>query len=93
MNFTNIIIHIQIGMANGINMDLSLSKNYEIRSDLPRLTVCKILALAVFMNFLLVASHFMKLFVESLFKRANKIMVESLLFNPDGRFINNFVTF
>ena len=48
MNFTNIIIHIQIGMANGINMDLSLSKNYEIRSDLPRLTVCKILAYGIY---------------------------------------------
>ena len=39
IKFTNILIHILIARASGINMELSASRNYEIRSDLPRLTV------------------------------------------------------
>ena len=42
MHFTNNNINILIGMANGFNIDLSLSRKYEIRSDFPRLTVYKI---------------------------------------------------
>ena len=39
IKFMYILIHILKGTASGINLDLSVSRNHEIRFDLTRLTV------------------------------------------------------